>query len=56
MKTHREAPEEPVLSHHQQPKCPGSDCDHTHDEEILKDKRRVWEERHRNGNSSPNTE
>jgi hypothetical protein len=43
---------EPNTSHHNQPKSPGSDCDHTHEEEILKDKRRIWEELH-NGGRNP---
>jgi hypothetical protein len=52
MKSQRDEPVEPNLSHHHQPKSPGSDCDHTHEEEILKDKRRIWEELHRNGNTT----
>lgn len=43
---------EPNTSHHNQQKPPGSDCDHTHEEEMLKDKRRIWEELH-NGGRNP---
>jgi hypothetical protein len=52
MKSQREEPIEPNVSHHNQPKPPGSDCNHTHEEEMLKDKRRIWEELHNGGNPS----
>jgi len=47
--TRGEQPEEEPPSHHQQPVPPGSDHDHTHDEERNKDRRRVWDERHHQG-------
>ncbi len=33
-------------SHHQEPRRPGSDHDHTHDEERLKEEKRNWDEHH----------
>ncbi|MBN9287893.1 MAG: hypothetical protein J0H47_08205 [Gammaproteobacteria bacterium] len=44
MTPRRDDPNKPDPSHHEQPKQPGSDCDHHHEEEKLKEKRRQWED------------
>ena len=40
-------PEERPLSHHDQPASPGSDHNHTNDEEKKKEDKRVWDELHK---------
>ncbi len=40
-------PEEGHPSHHEQPKTPGGDHDHSRDEERLKEEKRNWDEHHR---------
>lgn len=40
-------PNEVPPSHHQQPKPEGSDCDHTHEMEQNIERRRAWEEQHK---------
>ncbi len=37
---------DPNLSHHEQPRKPGSDDNHSRENEHYRDDRRVWKERH----------